>query len=135
MLIARPLADKNRVSATCQSSDAIGDLVYVTAGLTAESYAVSKADVSQTNKMPVLACIIAKLTTTTCVIQLSGEVRGIYNSLVPGRVYFVGSNARPTLSPPAPSLGGRAYVQVAGVAIDASVLRLEPIKQMIVRTG
>jgi hypothetical protein len=53
---------------------------------------------------------------------------GILNvaGLLPGKTYFVGADSRLTNIPPVAPSGGKAFVQVVGVAMDSSRLLLNP---------
>ena len=135
MLVARPLAPSTTKTAACATTDSVGDLVCISAGFTGGNYTVTKADPSDYTKMPAVGVIVSKPTATLAVVQFSLEIKEIYAALVPGRVYFVGTNGWPSAVPPAPTPGGRAYVQPVGVAVDETVLRLDPAKTMIVRTA
>ena len=135
MIVTRPQGTQIRGTAVCVGSDSPGDLVYVTGGLTGFDYQVTKADVTQYFKMPVIAVIISKISSTRAVVQFEGEIKNQYTGLVPGRVYFVGSTGRPSLTPPIPGAGARAYVQSIGVAIDQTILKLTPVADMKVRVG
>jgi hypothetical protein len=138
MIVTRPAGSAgsaSRATASCDSGDAVGDLVYVSGNFSSGDYQVRKADVTQYVKMPVIAVIIAKLTSTRAVIQFEGEIKNQYTGLTPGRTYFVGANGRPSSTPPTPGPGQRAYVQPIGVAVDQTVLRLTPIPDMKVRIG
>jgi hypothetical protein len=135
MLVARPLGSKNKATAVCDVGDAVGDLVYVTGSMSGADYSVAKADVLAYAKMPTIAVITYKITATKAVIQFRDDVVGIYTGLLPGRVYFVGLDSKPTAVPPAPGAGQKLYLQPIGVAVDATVLRLNPINDMKVRVG
>lgn len=138
MLVTRPLGYRAKTTAICAVEDMVGDFVYVTGGFTeAAEYQVSKADISHPEKMPVIAVIIAKISDTSCVIQFYGEVRNVYTGLVPGKLYFVGSDGRPSMSPPTPPVGvnSRAYIQAAGVAVDEDILLFNPANEMKIRVG
>lgn len=136
MFVTRLLSDRTKTTAICTAEDMVGDLVYVSAGISGSEYQVAKADVSHPEKMPVIAVIIAKLSETRCVIQLQGEVRNVYTGLVPGKIYFVGADGRPTTTPPAPMGAGlKAYIQTAGVAVGESVLLFNPVNEIKIRIG
>lgn len=102
----------------CASGDIVGDLMYVSGG----SYAVSKVDVSDYAKMPSVGCIVSKPTATSCVIQTAGLVSGVYTGLTPGKIYFAGTNSRPTLTPPVPSSSQLLFHQAIGIALDATIM-------------
>lgn len=136
MLITRPLSARTKTTAICSANDLVGDLVYVTAGLSGSEYQVAKADISTPEKMPVIAVIIAKLSNTRCVIQLQGEIKGVYTGLIPGKTYFVGADGRPSALPPSPlGSGSKAYIQAAGVAVDDTILLFNPVNELKIRVG
>lgn len=138
MLIARQqpgVGAPLRVTAVCDSADAPGDLVVVAANRSGNDYVVARTDMGQPGAKPAVGCIIAKLSSTRCVVQLEGEVKSVYSGLVPGKPLFVGLNSRPTHIPPSPAPGGQAYLQIVGVALAEDVLLLQVDKSMVVRTG
>lgn len=106
--------------ASCTIAEAIGDLVY-TAGA---GPIVRKADIDNAAAMPAVAIVVSKPTTTTCVVQASGpvEVPGI----VPGSVYFVGTDSKPTSTRPANPAAGKRGVQFVGFGRDSDLLDLRP---------
>jgi len=110
--------------ADCLGTDVVGDFVYVTGDVIATRKQVTKADISDFGKMPAVGMIVHKPTATTCTVQWIGEVGGVYNSLVPNRVYYLGADARLTLTPPAS--GSSLYVQRVGMAVGASIVLLVP---------
>lgn len=125
MIVSRPLADNPQTTAACAETDEVGDLVYVSGSMQAGDLTVTKVDVSQFAKMPSIGVIINKLGPTRCVVQMEGEIRGVYHDLTPGRVYFAGSAGQPVLSPPTPTPGGKTYLQPVGVALSDNVLSLK----------
>lgn len=135
MIVTRPLSSAGFGTAACDTSDAVGDLVYIAGPKTGPDYTVAKVDPSDFSKFPAVAVIIAKITSTRAVIQFGGEVRGIYTGLTPGRVYWAGSTGTPVLSPPSPVLSGKMRWQSVGVAVDSDTLRLEPLKNAVTRVG
>lgn len=102
----------------CQTTDAVGDLVYVQA----TDKTVEKVDVTVGAMMPASAAIIAKLSATRAIVQLSGPVELVYTGLTPGGHYIVGASGTPSLV--APAGPGRRYVQHVGVAFASDVLVL-----------
>lgn len=135
MALPSGLVDTTRTAARCNTSDVVGDLVFVNGSFVGGLPNISKADVSNRVFMPVIAVITAKSDSTHCTIQFSGNVTSIYSGLTIGRVYFVGTDGRPSVTPPAAGMSGKAYVQAIGVAIDPSVLRLNPSTEMVVRVS
>lgn len=138
MLVSRPLNGAGqpfRVTAVCDPADAIGDLVHVKGSRSGPDYTVEKVNITQPSAKPTIGIIVAKLATDRCVVQFEGEVTGIYSNLAPGRHYFAGADARPSQSPPNPALGGKAYLQLVGVALAEDTLYLKPEPGMKVRKG
>lgn len=124
MIVARLKTAERLIDVTCQTTDDVGDLVYVFAG----NKVVKKADVGDYFGMPAVGIIIVKLTTTRAQVQIAGLVRGLYTDLQPGRLYFVGSDSRPSYLPPmAPA---NRFVQPIGTALDTNLLFLQPNTQM-----
>lgn len=135
MLVARPLSSPAKILADCQVSDAVGDLVYITGPMVGGKYVVTRADVTDLTKMPAVGVVIAKVSGTQAVIQRYGDVIGQYTGLVPGKVYWVGTDGRPSVTPPAAGVGQRAYWQAIGVAVDPDVLFLSPAADMKIQNG
>lgn len=71
---------------TCASDLAVGDWVYVSTGDT-----VAKADADDTSKLPVIGVIVSKPTTTTCVVQMTGQVT--LSGLTAGAIYYLSATA------------------------------------------
>lgn len=115
-------------------TDQVGDAVYIRGQMNG-TYKVARADVTLGVKMPAIGIILQKWGFTDCLVQMWGEVKGIYTGLSPGRVYFVNALGKPDLVPPSPSLGGRAYLQSIGVALDVAVLLINPSDALSVRVG
>lgn len=113
-------------------TDQVGDAVYVRANMNG-FYKVARADVAVFSKIPAIGIIVRKWDFTNALVQIMGEIRNVYTGLTYGRTYFVGADGKPNLSPPEPTPGGRAYVQPIGVALDSTVLLVEPAKSIIVR--
>ena len=117
-------------------TDQVGDAVYIRAAANG-FYKVAKADPLVLTKMRVFGVIIQKWNFTSALVQLGGEVRGIYSGLSPRRTYWVGPSSRPVLfsdlPPPAP--GEQYFSQVLGMALDVGVLLLSPADNMTALTG
>lgn len=135
MFNLRPISNRDRITAICAVGDAVGDFVYINGPLIGADYSVTKADVTQYTKVPSIGVIIHKLSATKCVVQMSGNVTGIYTGLTPGRSYWLGTNGQANILPPSPAILGKAYLQLVGVALDPNILKLELEKDMKVRIG
>lgn len=135
MLVSRSLSQKERVTASCGVGDAVGDVVYVSGAKSGADYSVTKTDPTAYASMPGLGIVIYKISATRCVVQLSGEVLGLYTGLTPGRVCWVGLDSRPTQTPPAAPISGRAYLNALGIATSTDILLLRPTDDMKVRVN
>jgi len=71
---------------TCLSGDAVGDWVYISA-----ASAVAKADADDAAKLPVIGVIVSKPTTTSCVVQTTGQVT--LSGLTAGAIYYLSGTA------------------------------------------
>lgn len=129
MIVARLRSVDRIIAATCQITDVVGDLVCVLAG----NKVVKRADVLDYFAMPAIGVIINKPTTTKASVQVLGLVKGLYTGLLPGRLYFVGADGRPSALPPTGSQ--RRFVQAIGTALDTDVLFLLPGTHMTAIRG
>ena len=133
MVTARRRQAPQIIRVACMLTDQVGDAVYIRAAMNG-AYKVARADVSTGAKMPAIGIIISKWGFTDALVQLWGEVKGIYTGLSPGRTYFIDASGRPSLTPPSPT-GGRAYLQVIGVALDVGVLLVKPAENLSIRVA
>lgn len=136
MLVSKPLSSTATYGvATCLSSDAVGDLVYFAGPKSGITYNVAKIDNKFLTKMPAVAVITNKLSSTQAVIQFSGET-GVYSGLTVGKVYFAGDSGTPVVTVPAPSLPSqRVYCQMVGEPVSTTILKLNFDPSIIVRVG
>ena len=135
MVTARRRQVPQVVRVACMLTDQVGDAVYIRSAMNGV-YKVARADVGLYSKMPAIGVITKKWGFTEALVQLWGEVAGIYTGLTPGRTYFIDSAGKPTLVPPDPALtGGRAYLQVIGVALDVGVLLVKPAENPSIRVA
>lgn len=114
-----PRSEKALRRATCASSDAVGDVVYVTGPEVGSLLQVSALEVTGSTDPAPAGVITRKIDATTCVVQLHGPTLDIYSGLTAGEVYFVGSDAIPTLTPAVGS-------HIIGLAIDDEKLFVQP---------
>ena len=117
--------------AICSASESVGELVYTNLTKTGDLYNVSKVDITSYSKMPAIGVIISKQSTTRCRVKWSGPIRGIYSGLTPGRMYFVGSDSKPTLA--FPTVAG-TRLQKIGSATSTNELYLKPSTEVFVRS-
>ena len=129
MIVTRPRVDANIATANCTIDESIGDLVYVNSGKIGADYSVRKVDINDYNKMPAIAVVIFKISTTRAVIQFGGET-SIFSGLIPGKVYWISDASIPTDVPPVPGIGERKYWQNIGVAVDNNIINLNFLKDL-----
>lgn len=106
----------------CLSGDAVGDFVYITGNKVAGRVQVTKVDITNVSKMPAVGVIVNKDNPTTCDVQWSGEVLGVFTGLTAGSVYFVDTGGTATASLPTP--GSDFYIQKVGIATSADSMVL-----------
>lgn len=94
----------------CASDLAAGDWVYISASGT-----VAKADADDTSKLPCIGVIVSKPTSTTCVVQTTGQVT--LSGLTAGSLYYLSATAG-AITTTAPS----ANAIPVGVAKTTTVL-------------
>jgi hypothetical protein len=111
-------------NAACEATDIIGDLVCISGPPSGGLIATTRVDITNNNRMPSVGIIINKTSPIRCRVQTTGLVP--YTGLVPGKRYFVGYDGRPTTPPPTPPVGGSAFSQPIGTALDGATLLLTP---------
>lgn len=115
-------------------TDQVGDAVYVRAQANGV-YKVARCDPKNAAKMPAIGIIIAKWGFTDCLVQIWGEVRGLFSGLLPRRMYSVSADGKPTFPCDNPDPGGTFLHQNLGVALDVGVLLLNPSNDLTRRLG
>jgi len=114
----------NETLANCLATDNVGDVVYVTGDAIGGKFQVSRVDITDPLKVPGVGLITSKSAPTDCKILRYGVI-GV-PALTTGKIYFVGSNGRPTDVRPVALPGGKVFVQVMGVAMASSLLLVSP---------
>lgn len=102
----------------CAASVAVDDLVYQS-GAT-DNLAVTAVD--NTTLQPIVGIVIAKPTTTTCVVQVKGIVAFTISR---GRV-FLSATGTPTITAPV-----AGYIQDIGWACGAGRMEINPVQRRI----
>ncbi|HEC72018.1 MAG: hypothetical protein ACTSW7_01150 [Candidatus Thorarchaeota archaeon] len=110
--------------AFCSALEIVGDCVYIYDDKVTGKPVVRKCDIFDLTKMPAIAIITEKITTTECKIKKIGEVDG-FGSFTSGGMVVVGSSGQPVHPPalPDPTITPY-YVQVLGVASNPDTLLL-----------
>jgi len=119
----------------CLSSDTVGKLMCVRDVVTVTGrWRVQTASCLDLSKMPAIGVLISKVTPTTGIMQLLGDVQGVFSGLDVTRPYFVGPTGN--LVNPAPSpTPDQVYVQKVGFPISADILYLTGERWFVGRKG
>jgi hypothetical protein len=120
----RKRAIEELLPADCQASDAVKDVVRVSADAVLGVYQVTKIDITALPTEIVVGVIISKATATRCIVQVGGQVAGIYTGLTPGRTMFVGDDSKLTHTVPTHPATGVKSVYHAAMALAGDVLLL-----------
>jgi len=107
------------IIAGCLVSDVVGDMVGISSAPVAGVYQVSKIDITASPVELPLGMIILKATNTLCVVQVGGEIQGVYAGLTPGKQLFINTLSRLThMVPTHPSSGIKSVHPVAQALAD-----------------
>lgn len=120
--------------ADCPVPVAVDDLVYVTGPSVLGVVQVGIVDITDRAKMPAIGIVIEKMTSTSCRVLTQGEVSSTI-TLIPGKRYFASDTGSITEIRPIPAVGGIAFVQPVGYAIDTNRLLFDPEKIPIISIG
>jgi hypothetical protein len=104
-------------TAVCSTNEKVGDLVYTT-DINGSLPTISKISIDDVCKMPAVG-VITKINEDKCEVQHTGRVEDIYFDLIPGSIYFVGEDSKPSLIIP---VGLGCFVQRIGVALRTNTL-------------
>ena len=118
-------------------TDQVGQAVYIRAQANGE-YKVARCDPTNPSKMPAIGIILNKWLaggSYHCLVQIWGEVRGLFSGLLPRRMYSVAVDGRPKFPCDGPDPGGTFLHQNLGVALDVGVLLLNPSNDLTRRVG
>jgi hypothetical protein len=110
--------------ANCLSTDNVGDVVRVSGDAVGGVIQVTRADISDHLKMPGIGLLLSKSSPTDCMILRYGLFS--VTAFTPGKIYFVGSDGRPTAVRPVAPLGGGVFVQTVGVALTSTQFLVNP---------
>jgi hypothetical protein len=114
----QPYAEGRYFEANCLVSDLVNHCVRVT-GVTLGVPNVTRVDPLLAPTMPAIGIVVQKPTSTTCLVQVSGQITS-FSPVVAGSWYYVGTAAFPVPAPPA----FPAIPQVIGVGLDTARLLL-----------
>jgi siroheme synthase len=120
----RKRSQADYIVADCLVPDGVGDMVRISADSVGGVYQVTKLDINNSPIELPVGMMVRKLTTTRCVVQLVGEVPGVYTGLLPGKQLFIDQDSRLThVVPTAPSMGVKS-VHPAAQALSSTTLLL-----------
>jgi hypothetical protein len=116
--------DPNIVQANCLSTDLVGDLVYVTGPMVGGRVQVTKTNITDRAKVPVLGLLASKTSDTVCTVRVAGSVSGLYSGLIPQGRVFAGDNGRLVQTLPSRPSSGIKFIQPMGIAISSDTVLL-----------
>lgn len=118
----------------CLASDEEGNCVRVTGNQVNGLDQVTSVDPTNPAEDQAVGVIIEKIDPTTCLLIFQGRMRDVYTGLIPGKRYWVGSDAKLTEVRPSPALAGGTYnLQLMGVALDNEELLLNPQTPIVLK--
>jgi len=121
-------AQPSVIRAYCFNTDLPGHAVRVLGDRVGGLYQVTKVDIDSSDPVESIAVgvIAAKMSSSTCMVMLTGPLTGVYNGLPFGRLLFSGTDAYLSITRPArPATGGR-IVQPIAHAIASNVVLVNP---------
>lgn len=109
---------------SCPEAVSVLDAVYVTS-----TGSVDRADADGSGTFPTIGLVKSKPTSTTCIVQRSGELAGLAG-LTAGAVHFLsGTPGQVTATAP---ISAGAAVQYVGVALSSTVLLIIPSLEVVI---
>jgi hypothetical protein len=122
-------SDSLILDASCDAALVVGDCVYAVGIDLGGLPQVALCDITNPVKVPAIGLLESKSAPTICKVRLFG-VSSSFFTLTGGQKYYVGFNGKLTLTQPL--MTGRFYVQIMGIALDASTF-LVKVNYPIVR--
>jgi len=117
----------NLFPADCLVSDVVQHVVRISAAAVSGVYQATVLNpLSEPVGLP-WGVIIAKQTTTRCIVQVGGDIVGVYSGLTPGRRLFIGDDGKLTHTVPVHPPSGVRSVHPAAQALstDSLFLRIQ----------
>jgi hypothetical protein len=108
------------LKARCQTTDNVGDCVYISGDMIGAVYQVTRADPTDITKMPCAGVIISKKSPIECKVQYLGEVFNLYTGLLPGKTLYVSTAGRVTSTPPVAPPLGVVFIQHIGNVVSSN---------------
>jgi hypothetical protein len=120
----RKRAQAEFVIADCLASNAVGDMVRVSADEIAGIYQVSDMNILNVSPHLPVGMITRKLTATRCAVQVGGEVKGVYAGLTPGKQLFINNLSRLSHVVPSHPVAGVTWIHPAALALSSTTVLL-----------
>jgi hypothetical protein len=110
--------------AYCYATDRPGDAVYIMGDKVGSTYQVTRVDIDDSDPVVAIAVgvIHSKQSPALCTVRVSGELDGVYTGLPPGRLVFVGTDGRLTVTPPARPLAGTRVLNAVGYTLASGAI-------------
>jgi hypothetical protein len=99
-----------KIRVKCLATDQVGQAMYIAGDMLGSAYQVTMADITDFTKMPAIGVLTLKSSATSGIVTSAGII--VRAGLLPGRLYFVGSNGFPTATRPAATPASSVFVQV-----------------------
>jgi hypothetical protein len=112
------------IPAFCFAADAVGDVVYIMGNKVGDHYQVTRVNINNILTVPAIGLILSKDSSTQCLVQLDGIVRGLYTGLTAQKPLFINTSGRLTHAVPSYPTSGRRALQMMGQAIASDELFL-----------
>lgn len=110
--------------AFCSAAEVVGDCVYIYDNKFTNKPVVRKCDITDKTKMPCVALITEKITSTECKIKKINEV-DLYSGFISGSMIVVGLTGQPVMPSGLPDpVTTPHYVQVIGVSTNPDTVLL-----------
>lgn len=119
-----PSTSSNTFIATCASYITVGHLVRINSSGHADI-----CDISNASFMPSVGVVVQKLSSLSCKVQVSG-VASVASPLVPGEIYYVGSNSKLS-ERPTPAVGQSLFLQPVAVSISPTSIMINPSLNLV----
>lgn len=123
------------IRAYCFNTDLPGHAVRVLGDKVGGLFQVTKVDIDSGNPLESVAIgvIATKLSSSTCLVVLSGPLPGVYSGLPFGRLMFAGTDSYLSTTPPSrPTTGGRMSQPVAhSIAADVIMVNPQPPTRLV----
>lgn len=120
----RKRAISELIQADCLATDEVKHVVQISANAIAGVFQVSKIDITAAPAQLAVGVIISKASSTRCTVQVGGQLAGLYSGLTPGKMLFVGTDAKLSHAVPTHPTVGVKSVYHAALALSDDILLL-----------